>query len=83
PGTPQTAQGVFVDAPVAGLHYVSGNLSGTTDAAGHFNYVLGQMVTFSVGGVTIGSAAGQAVVTPLALVPGATGVTNDTVTNIG
>ncbi|WP_024972811.1 hypothetical protein [Ralstonia pickettii] len=83
PTTAQTAQGVFVDAPVAGLHYVSGNLSGTTDAAGHFNYVPGQPVTFSVGGVTIGSATGQAIVTPLALVPNATDVTNDTVTNIG
>lgn len=83
PTTAQTAQGVFVDAPVAGLHYVSGNLSGTTDAAGHFNYVPGQPVTFSVGGVAIGSATGQAIVTPLALVPNATDVTNDTVTNIG
>ena len=83
PATPQTAQGVFVDAPVAGLHYVSGNLSGMTDAAGHFNYVPGQSVTFSVGGVAIGSTTGQAVVTPLALVPNAADVTNDTVTNIG
>ncbi|WP_112184561.1 hypothetical protein [Ralstonia sp. GX3-BWBA] len=83
PTTPQTSQGVFVDAPVGGLHYVSGNLSGTTDAAGHFNYVPGQPVTFSVGGVAIGSATGQAVVTPLALVPNAADVTNDTVTNIG
>ncbi|NMV38555.1 hypothetical protein [Ralstonia insidiosa] len=83
PSTPQTAQGVFVDAPVAGLHYVSGSVSGTTDAAGHFNYVPGQSVIFSVGGVSIGSATGQAVVTPLALVPNAAGVTDDTVTNIG
>lgn len=83
PSTPQAAQGVFVDAPVAGLHYVSGSLSGTTDAAGHFNYVPGQPVTFSVGGVTIGSTTGQAVVTPLALVPNAADVTNDIVTNIG
>ncbi|WP_316681478.1 hypothetical protein [Ralstonia flaminis] len=83
PATPQTAQGVFVDAPVAGLHYVSGNLSGTTDTAGHFSYVPGQTVTFSVGGVTIGSTTGQTIVTPLALVPNATDVTNDAVTNIG
>ncbi|WP_167313473.1 hypothetical protein [Ralstonia insidiosa] len=83
PATPQIAQGVFVDAPVGGLHYVSGNLSGTTDAAGHFSYVPGQTVTFSVGGVTIGSTTGQAVVTPLALVASAADVTDDTVTNIG
>jgi hypothetical protein len=83
PSTPQAAQGVFVDAPVGGLHYVSGSLSGTTDAAGHFNYVPGLAVTFSVGGVTIGSATGQGIVTPLALVPNAADVTNDTVTNIG
>lgn len=80
---PQTAQGVFVDAPVSGLAYVSGAVSGTTDASGHFNYVPGQTVTFSVGGVTVGSAAGQAVLTPLSLVPGASDVTDDTVTNIG
>lgn len=65
---PQTAQGTFVDSPVQGLHYVSGSVSGDTDASGHFTYVPGQPVTFSVGGVTVGTASsGQALVTPAIL----------------
>ena len=55
PSTPQAAQGVFVDAPVGGLHYVSGSLSGTTDAAGHFNYVPGLAVTLDPSHFIFGS----------------------------
>ena len=41
-----TKQGVFVDAPVEGLTYVtSSGLSGTTNATGVFNYLAGDSVT--------------------------------------
>ncbi|AOY96802.1 hypothetical protein BKK79_35450 [Cupriavidus sp. USMAA2-4] len=83
PQAPQVAQGIFVDAPVVGMAYRSGDLSGVTDDSGHFSYVPGQPVTFSVGGVVIGTAAAQPVMTPVSLVPGAADETNDTVTNIG
>lgn len=65
-------QGTFVDATTAGLSYTCGSSSGTTDAAGHFNYPSGSTCTFKVGGITLGSTAGAATVTPVALVPGQT-----------
>jgi hypothetical protein len=63
--------GVFSDAPVAGLTYkTSSGAAGTTDAQGRFNYASGDSVTFSVGGMLVGTAAphltaaGNAPVTP-------------------
>ncbi len=50
------------------MDYVSGGESGVTDAEGAFTYEQGSTVTFSVGGVTLGSGTGQAVMTPLNLV---------------
>ncbi len=64
-GTPQTASGVFIDAPVEGLSYVSGSHSGVTGTGGTFTYEVGQPITFSLGGVTLGSATGQPVITPV------------------
>jgi hypothetical protein len=68
PGT--TSAGYFKDNNVAGLTYTSGDQSGVTDANGRFTYEVGQSVTFSIGGVTIGSAAGKTVMTPVDLVSG-------------
>ena len=59
--TPQaTAQvekeGYFIDAPVKGLHYKSDSKEGQTDINGTFKYSLGdKKITFSVGGVVLGS----------------------------
>ncbi len=82
--------GVFVDAPVAGLSYqTSSGVSGTTDSQGRFNYAAGDTVTFSVGGLTLGSAqptvtsAGNATITPVDIVSGATDTTDPNVTAIG
>ena len=87
---PPTLQGVFADAPVAGLSYAtSSGASGTTNAQGIFNYAAGDTVTFSVGGLTLGSAtpsvtlAGTTIVTPVDIVAGATGTSNAKVTAIG
>ena len=63
--------GVFVDDPVQGLHYARGAYSGTTDAEGTFRCLRGEVVTFSVGDVTLGSTRCASVVTLLDLVPGA------------
>ncbi|KXS32672.1 MAG: hypothetical protein AWT59_1199 [Candidatus Gallionella acididurans] len=66
--------GVFSDAPVTGLDYrTSSGAGGKTDAQGHFNFAYGDAVTFSVGGLMLGSAiplvtpAGTAPVTPVDL----------------
>ncbi|RQW27951.1 hypothetical protein EHS17_07785 [Rhodobacteraceae bacterium CH30] len=57
--------GVFVDAEVAGLAYrTSSGLSGTTDASGRYRYRLGDSITFSVGGINLGSAEAGDVLTP-------------------
>jgi hypothetical protein len=77
-----TATGVFTDSPVQGLRYVSGTLSGVTDSKGTFQYEKGQTVSFYVGDILIGQANGQAVLTPVNLVSGATDQTNPTVSNI-
>lgn len=65
----QTATGQFIDSPVAGLSYVSGDQTGVTDAQGGFTYEVGEPVTFKVGAVTVGAAPGGSVITPLDLVP--------------
>jgi hypothetical protein len=82
PADPQTKQGVFLDSAVEGLSYSSGALTGFTDAAGTFEYEDGQSVTFSVGGVVIGTAIGADTITPLELISAASDSSNSTVINI-
>lgn len=63
--TSSTLTGAFIDAPVAGLSYSSSSgLSGSTDASGQFSYRSGDTVSFSLGGIEIGSAIAAAVLTP-------------------
>ncbi len=45
-------------------------------------YVAGETVTFTIGGITIGSATAASTLTPVSLISGATNETNSTVTNI-
>ena len=78
----QTATGRFIDSAVEGLSFTSGDQTGVTDAQGRFTYEVGDEVAFAVGAVTIGSAAGAAVITPLDLVADATSTTQ-AVQNIG
>ena len=80
--TPAAVQtGVFTDAVVSGVSYSTASRSGLTDDGGRFNYLPGEMVTFSIGGIVLGSALAGPVVTPLTLV-GTTDVTNQQVINI-
>ena len=72
---PEFKTGVFRDTAVSGLSYVSGDTSGVTASDGGFIYEDGETVTFSIGGVTIGTSDDQGVVTPVDLVPGATSST--------
>ncbi len=62
-------QGVFVDAPVEGLSFVtSSGLKGTTNAAGTFNYVPGDNVTFSLGSINFPTVKAGDLISPLDLV---------------
>ena len=56
----------------AGVHYSAGNQSGYTDATGAFQYPVGSQVSFSVGGLTLGTVAGAARITPFTLSGGCT-----------
>lgn len=74
--------GVFEDSRVQGLHYETATRSGETNAAGEYNYLAGETVTFSLGGIILGSTVAGPVVTPLNLVPNATGAADPVVINM-
>ena len=74
--------GIFVDSPVSGLHYETDTLSGMTNTEGQFHYMEGEDVTFGMGNIMFGQAMGQAVMTPLDLVPGAVDASHPKVTNM-
>lgn len=61
-------KGVFWDSPVVGLEYKTQTLSGLTNEKAEFEYLEGETVNFSVGGVIIGAAVGKNMLTPADLV---------------
>ena len=77
---PGTALGVLTDSPVSGAEYSTATQSGLTTANGGFRYFPGEIVTFSVGGVALGSVAGAPFITPVELTgsadPGTAAVPN-------
>jgi hypothetical protein len=75
-------QGQFLDSAVSGVRYETASQSGTTNASGSFNYKAGEGVKFYIGDILLGVAAGQASLTPVDMVPGASDETNPQVTNI-
>jgi len=80
--TPATLSGTFVDSPVAGLNVVgSTTAAGTTDASGRFSYKAGETLTFSIGSLALGSAAGASVLTPLSITTGAAAASDQRVHN--
>ena len=63
--------GQLVDAPVEGVRFESGTLSGVTGPNGEFQFEDGATVAFFIGDIPLGGAVpGKALVTPLDLVPG-------------
>ncbi len=58
-------RGIFVDGAVQGIVYMTATRTGTTNQNGTFEYLPGETVTFTMGGVTLGSVAGQSRVTPI------------------
>lgn len=79
---PATLEGRFLDSPVGGLSYHSGDRSGTTDSQGEFNYEEGKSVRFEIGDIVIGDGQGRSIMTPVDLVPGASDESDPTVSNI-
>lgn len=68
-GASGPSTGYFKDSNTSGLSYVSGAQSGVTGTDGSFTYEAGQPVTFSVGGVTLGTvSSGKSIGTPVDLV---------------
>jgi uncharacterized protein len=79
-------RGFFCDGPVQGLEYETQTMSGVTNERGEFRYRGGETVTFSVGGLVLGSAPGSKHLTPAHLVIEVGGdvrkIKNGAVTNI-
>ena len=63
----QIQTGVFVDAAVSGVSYRTRTQQGITNEQGEFQYIEGEMVTFSIGGITLGTVYGAKVITPVQL----------------
>jgi len=82
-GSPNTSQtggnaatvlvGVFLDSAVSNIKYrtttPTGTISkeGNTDSLGQFNYLVGDTITFSVGGISLPSALAAKTITPMDL----------------
>lgn len=60
--------GIFVDSAVSGAGWqTSGGESGVTNDLGEFTYVPGTAVTFSVGGIVLGTAPGAPIISAVDL----------------
>jgi len=65
----KVSDGQFIDAPVQGVNYISGSLSGVTGSNGEFQYETGNTVRFFIGDIALGGeVSGKAMITPLDLV---------------
>ena len=63
-----TQVGRFVNGQIANLGYTTATHSGYTNASGEFEYEAGEVVSFHVGDIAIGSAVGATELTPFDLV---------------
>ena len=63
PPPPDFLQGTLLDSPVAGVSFSTATQSGTTDSNGRFRYRAGEVVTFNLGTLTLGTAPGASEVT--------------------
>ena len=64
---PEPGHGVFVDSPVSGLEFTSGDETGVTGSTGAFTFEEGTDVTFALGGILFGSASASTKMSPLNL----------------
>ena len=74
--------GVFKDSRVSGLDYEGTETgAGITDEDGHFQYVEGETVTFSIGDLELGSAEGAEEINALSVTSDATSAEDERVNN--
>jgi len=62
---PTVLKGTFLDSAVEGMKYTTATQSGYTDSSGQFDYVEGEIITFGIEDISIGSTLATAEVTPL------------------
>ncbi|MDA8139233.1 MAG: carboxylesterase family protein [Desulfobacteraceae bacterium] len=74
--------GTFGDIPVSGVNFKSASRSGVTGQDGAFDYAANETVTFSIGALSLGAAAGAATLTPLDIISGATDAGDQRVNNL-
>ena len=74
--------GIFMDSAVEGITFKTETISGETDSHGRFTYEPGETVTFSIGGIILGTTTVKPVITPVDLVEGAQDENDPAVTNI-
>lgn len=67
PPPPTVLTGVLVNSPIEGVTFQTATQSGITNALGQFQYVAGEMVTFSIGGIILGTVQGAPIITPVEL----------------
>ena len=77
----QIQTGIFLDNEVTGMNYKTETQSGITGSKGEFQYILGETITFSLGGVNLPAALAKNIITPLGLV-GTADTNNTEVINI-
>jgi beta-glucanase (GH16 family) len=59
--------GVLLDSPVEGVTFQTATQSGVTNVAGEFQYQAGEMVTFSIGDIVLGTVQGADIITAVEL----------------
>ena len=64
---PELVAGVFMDGMVEGLRYETETQSGLTDSSGEYFFYPGEIVTFSIGGIVLGSVQAEAELNPFSL----------------
>jgi hypothetical protein len=66
--SPIEAKGIFIDSPVSGLEYTCASRSGTTSDQGEFQCDIDSDISFSVGGVLLGTTKFSTTLSPVDLV---------------
>lgn len=69
--------GQFLHRPAQGIRFTTDSQAGITNNNGHFQYFEGELVQFYIGGLLLGEAQGEAIVSLFDLVDGADAVTGN------
>lgn len=73
--------GVFLDSPVANIRYITASQSGFTDSEGQYQFIPGETITFSIGGMELPTLLASGLITPLNIF-NTTDVNDPRVTNL-